>query len=268
MKKKLPFLLAFVFFAAVAVLAGYKIYTILSEYHAEEQTSQQLQQYITLEVAQPPETTPASRPTEPGLPPIPEQPTEPEADPVIYPEVDFTALQAINPDVVAWIYIEDTNINYPVVQGADNSRYLSVMADGRSNAAGSIFMDYRSEPDFSDRHTVIYGHNMRNGSMFHNIRNYTDPEFYAAHPTGMMMTPEGNFQFEVIAGYVASVDDPAWDIRFGSDEEFDSWLTDTMARSLLGGTIVPDTGDRIITLSTCTYEFNNARFVLICRIMQ
>lgn len=270
LKRKLPFYLAVLLCLCVAAVSGYKVFSIVTEYRAGEDTSSELQQYIQIAPTQP-------DPTQPTLPPSTEapedtesaetMPPEPTEDPFPYPEVDFETLQSINPDVIGWIYIEGTKINYPVVQGTDNDRYLSVMADGTRNAAGSIFMDYRNEPDFSDRHTVIYGHNMRNGTMFHGIRSYSDPAFLAEHPEGMIMTPEKNFRFEIIGGYVAKPDSNAWELSFNSGEEFSQWLQDTMSRSTVNTGVTPTTDDRIITLSTCSYEFNNARYVLICRVI-
>ena len=269
MKKKLLITLSLLLFLEAAALAGYKIVTKLSDYKQEESASQSLRQYIDLNATAPAPTISETEAPE-DLESTPSEPEEdstaPTEEPVAYPYVDFDSLRSINEDVVAWIYIEGTNINYPVVQGEDNREYVSMMADGQLNPAGSIFMDYRNPSDFSDRHTVIYGHHMRNGSMFADILDYSDPEFYAAHSTGMIMTPEGNFQFEVIAGYVASLADPSWQLEFVTDDDFSAWLQDTMDRSTIGDTIVPSSEDRIITLSTCSYEFSDARFVLVCRV--
>lgn len=274
-KKKVLFILLFLLFAEIAAVSGYEVFSILSEYRAEENVSKQLQQYIDLDATQyvPAETetqvtatgeSAVSEETEPAA----EAVTEPATEPVQYPAVDFESLLAINEDVVGWIYIEDTQINYPIVQGSDNRHYVSTMADGQDNAAGSIFMDYRNTPDFSDKHTVIYGHNMRNGSMFADVVKYKDPEFFAAHPVGMIMTPGGNFRFEVIAGYVAHLEDSAWQLDFAGDEDFGNWLDQTMAMSTIGGSAAPDPDDRIITLSTCSYEFSEARYVLVCRVIE
>ena len=263
MKKNLPFVLVMACLLAIAVLAGFKICAIVRDYRTGEDTAEALQQYIQLPT-QPPET----QPREAEAAPMPEEtlpaPTEP---PVVYPEVDFAALQEKNTDIIAWIYIPDTNINYPMVQGEDNRKYLNVMPDGTPHFSGSIFMDYRCEADFSDPHTILYGHNIQNGTMFNQIRKYMEPEFYAEHPTGMIMTPDGNFRFEVIAGYIARTTDPAWRVNFNWDGEFETWLRDTMDRSTIGGTVTPTEEDRILTLSTCTYEFDRARYVLICRII-
>ena len=138
------------------------------------------------------------------------------------------------------------------------------MADGQPNSCGSIFMDYRNQQDFSDRHTVIYGHNMRNGSMFADIVKYKKPEYLAAHPTGKIMTPNGNFEFQVIGGYVAHLSDAAWQLEFANDKDFGAWLEASLEKSTVDAAVIPESGAKIITLSTCSYEFSNARFVLIC----
>ena len=129
-------------------------------------------------------------------------------------------------------------------------------------------MDYQNESDFSDRHTVIYGHNMKNGSMFAHIPHYRRDGFLEAHPDGVIVTPDQNFRFEVIAGYVTDVYDDAWKIRFAGDEDYLLWLQDAMSRSVIGGDFEVSATDRVITLSTCVYDFADARFVLICRIME
>lgn len=264
MKKKGIVILILIVCIAGAIFAGYKVYDKLTQYREEENVSAQLQQYIDLSAAVPavPNATEAAQADDSAEEGEPEE-SEPAKEPVVYPAVDFESLLNINDDVIGWIYIEGTNINYPVVQGDDNRYYTAVMADGRYNRAGSIFMDYRNQFDFSDRNTVIYGHNMSNGSMFNHLKKYTDPEFLEAHSTGMIMTPDGNFQFEIVGGYVASLADSAWQLDFANDEDFYSWLQASMEKSTIstGAELSPD--DRIITFSTCSYEFSNARFVLI-----
>jgi len=177
--------------------------------------------------------------------------------------VDFEALLDINSDVVSWIYLEDTKINYPVVQGADNSYYLYRLFDGSSNGAGSIFMDFRSQRDLSGRNTILYGHHMKNGTMFNQITKYKEQAFYDQHPVALLMTPEGNYKIEFVAGYVTNMNSDAWKMEFASDEEFSLWLENAIAQSTLTSTIKPGPQDRVVTLSTCTYEYNDARYVLV-----
>lgn len=181
--------------------------------------------------------------------------------------VDFTSLKETNPDIVGWIYIEGTDINYPVVQGSDNQYYLKHLFDGEWNSSGCIFLDSRNRADFSDQHSIIYGHHMKNGTMFSALDHYKKQEFYEAHPMALLMTPEANFEIEIFAGYVASVKEEAWKVSFLSDLEFADWLTGARERSCFDSNIEPAVTDRILTLSTCSYEFDNARFVLLGRLI-
>ena len=279
-KRRLLYFLALFLFAELAAVSGYEIFKTVTEYKAEETASRQLQQFIDLEatqsaepVTEPPapeteEATVTSDATEQNAATEPTEASTEATEQVYYPVVDFESLISVNSDVIGWIYIPDTNINYPVVQGEDNRHYVSTMADGSDNAAGSIFMDYRNTPDFTDKHTVIYGHNMRNGSMFANITNYKKEDYLIEHPVGMIMTPAGNFRFEVIGGYVAQLSDPAWQLEFAGEEDFGAWLEETQGRIKTDGGAQPEVTDRIITLSTCSYEFSEARYVLVCRIME
>lgn len=186
---------------------------------------------------------------------------------ITWPVVDFAALKGINSNCVAWIRIDGTEIDYPVVQGHDNSFYLKHLFDGEWNSAGCIFLDSRVEPDLSDRHSVLYGHHMKNGTMFSDISNYKDQTFYENHTTGMILTPSKNYRIEFFAGYVVGADDEtAWKVTFATEDEYADWLNETVGRSWFKSEGIPTAEDRVITLSTCSYEFNNARFVLIGRL--
>ena len=260
MKRKLILIGLCVLFTAMTFYYGLGFYRQWREYRAGEQVYENLTQYVH------PQTPPASAaPVDQDKEvPAPEEtaPAE-ETDDTLWPVVDFETLREINPDVVGWICIEGTNINYPVVQGPDNSFYMSRLFDGSVNSAGSIFMDYRNAPDMSCRNTVLYGHNMKNGTMFQQITEYKQQDFYDRHPTALLMTPEGNYQIEWIAGYVTDLNSDAWKIEFASDEEFSLWLENAMTRSTFLSTTEPDARDRLITLSTCSYEYADARYVLV-----
>ena len=114
------------------------------------------------------------------------------------------------------------DLYYPVVQGRDNQYYLKRLFDGKWNSAGCIFLDSRNEPDFSDGHSIIYGHHMKNGTMFSGLTEYKKQEFYEGHPTILLVTPEQSIRVEIFADYVASVEDNAWEIAMGSDVEFEN----------------------------------------------
>lgn len=179
------------------------------------------------------------------------------------PTIDFDALLSINPDCVGWIHIPDTGISYPVVQGSDNSHYLKHLFDGKWNSGGSIFMDCRVNASLSDQHSIIYGHHMKNGTMFSGLTKYKKQAYYEEHPEGLLITPERTYRIEFFAGYVAGVDEAAWKIGFQSDEEYEAWIKETKDKSWIECPLSPAVTDKILTLSTCSYEFDNARFVLI-----
>lgn len=268
MKRKLPLLLLCLLFLGMGAFFGFRFFREQAEYRAGEQMYASLAQYV-----QPTQTAPQPTVSLPEPEAVPEETGhstapadvlhEPEEDPVSWPTVDFEALQEINPDVSAWITIEGTNINYPVVQGPDNSFYLSRLFDGTYNGAGSIFMDYRNRNDFSDRNTVLYGHHMRNQTMFAQITLYKTQSFFDQHPTGILLTPDGNYTIFFFAGYVIDMNSQAWKLQFESDEEFAQWLEDAAARSTFSSNITPTAQDRVVTLSTCTYEYDDARYVLV-----
>lgn len=202
-----------------------------------------------------------SVPTQPA--PAQREDTAAETESVIaFPEVDFRELQKINPQIVGWIYCEGTGINYPIAQGKDNRYYLEHVFDRQANGSGCIFLDCTNSSDFSDRNSVIYGHNMKNGTMFASLLQYKDQAYYEAHPRLLLVTPEKNYTIELFAGYVLSGWGNAWMIGFADDATFGSWLTECTERSCFRSPIVPTSGDRVLTLSTCTYEYDDARFVV------
>jgi len=265
LKKKLVLTLLFVVFLVGALFAGYKVLNTLLDYREEEKTYEDMQQYIHIAETEPAENYETEAPSPENTSP-PQQDAEEIPDPhagIAFPEVDFEALLAVSDDVVGWIYMEDSPINYPVVQGTDNHEYVKKLADGSYNSAGSIFMDYRNTRDLSDRNTIIYGHRMNNGSMFGTVVNYKDQAYYDAHPRCFLMTPEENFVVEFFAGYVAELDEQAWKLSFESDEEFAEWVNEAIAASDFKSDVRPEKGERIITLSTCTRFNGYTRYVLL-----
>lgn len=180
-----------------------------------------------------------------------------------WPFVNFADLQAINQDIVGWIICKDTKINYPIVQGKDNSYYLNHHFNGKHNSAGCIFLDCRNNSQFSDTHNILYGHQVSDGSMFSAILKYKKQAFYDAHPKMILITPDANYQIDIFAGYVAKADESAWKLDFSSQLEYEEWLSEAVRRSTFKSQVLPTGEERIITLSTCSYEFYNARYVLV-----
>ena len=195
------------------------------------------------------------------LPQQQQEETEPvSADP--WPEVDFDTLQSINPDVIGWLYGPDTGVNYPVVQGDDNAFYLTHLYDRSANSAGSLFLDYRAGALAGSRHWVIYGHYMNNGTMFADLLKYKEQSYYEEHPEFFLILPEGRYRVELFSGYVAEVKADAWRMSFSGEEDYQAWLAARKSASCFESSVQPGPEDQVLTLSTCSYEFSNARFVL------
>lgn len=192
--------------------------------------------------------------------------TEPTEEIVKEPppiQVDFEALCAQNQDVVAWIYCPDTPINYPIVQASDNDTYLHRLLNGSYNTAGTLFMDYRNEADLSDWNTIIYGHNMKNDSMFGTLTDYKHQKYYDAHPVMYLLTPEENYKISILAGFVTPANGDVYNAFNPEEDEKAALIADWIKNSSFHGDSQLESEYRIITLSTCSYEFNNARYVVV-----
>ncbi len=172
-------------------------------------------------------------------------------------DIDFEALQGLNDDVVAWIYCPGTKINYPVLQTNNNDYYLNRLLDGTYNINGSIFMDYRNESDFTDGNTLIYGHHMQSGAMFASLTKYKDQKHYDAHPYIYVLTPTQNYRLELFAGCIVDCYSPIF-----STEMTDDLIAEFVKNSKFDSTVTKPTGP-VVTLSTCTYEYDDARFVVL-----
>ena len=175
--------------------------------------------------------------------------------------IDFAVLDSQNPDVVAWIQIPGTQINYPVVQGKDNDYYLHRDLNGQKSTAGTIFLDYADRADFSSLHNVLYGHHMKNGSMFKDISRYKDQGYFDQHSEIILYTPEREIHLKALAAVCTSPDAIRRKTEFASGEEFASYIQQmtagASASAPIEGTIV-----RLYSFVTCSYEFNNARTIL------
>lgn len=181
--------------------------------------------------------------------------------------IDFDALFAENKDIVGWIYSEDTPINYPIVQSDDNDYYLRRMLDGSYNIAGSIFMDYRNSSDLTDSNTIIYGHNMKNDTMFGTLEKYGNQEYYDEHPIIYYMAPEKTYEIQLVTGYVTD----AWSNTYKIPQtikEQNELIKEMISKSSFDGDYSFGEGDNLITLSTCAYDFNDARYVVIGRLVE
>lgn len=229
--------------AVVACVSGYKILQITNEYRAGQVSYDDLKQYVSKTA------------------------TEDKKSAAILSKqiIDFDELAAVNSDVVAWVKLDGSVIDYPVAQCGDNDYYLEHLFNKQENSSGCIFLDCRNSPNFSDRNSIIYGHHMKNGSMFSGITKYKEQSFYDEHSAFQLYTPTASYEVEIFAGYVADLQDKAWDTDF-DDTDFEKWIDERIQRSAFQSNVKPSAEDKIVTLSTCSYEFDNARFVVFGRI--
>lgn len=176
--------------------------------------------------------------------------------------VDFAALQAKNPEVVGWIYSPDTPINYPIAQADDNSKYLYQLVDGTWNANGSIFLDFRNSSDFTDFMSTLHGHHMYNKAMFGSITDYKNQSYYDKHPVMYLLTPTQNYRIDIAAGRVVDINSIVYDCDFSGDNK-NAIINTVYEESTFDSGLTCTPEDQLLMLSTCSYEFTNARYVLL-----
>ena len=177
-------------------------------------------------------------------------------------EIDFEALRQINKDAVAWLYSPGTVIDYPVMRSDDYSYYLNHLPDGAYNDNGSLFIDYNNAPDFCGPLTVIYGHHMKSGSMFGGLKGYKEQGFYDEHPYMYLYTEQANYRIDLMYGVVIAAG--KWQIHaFMHSENLESLLEYAKANTTFHSRVEFMDGDRVVALSTCSYEFNDARYVVL-----
>lgn len=179
-------------------------------------------------------------------------------------EIDFDGLLEKYPEAQGWIYCEGTTINYPVMQGEDNDKYLHRAYNGEYSAAGSIFLESANTPGFKDSNNIIYGHHMKDQSMFSALSQWASQEYYEEHPEGWLLTPEANYKIRFFSGYVTPADSETYAVYQGPSRYFDAYLQEVAGKS----DFKPDPGlefgrnDRYVVLSTCDYTYEDARYVL------
>ena len=176
--------------------------------------------------------------------------------------INFNLLQEQCDDIVGWLYSPGTPINYPVVKGKDNAEYLNKMFNGESNRAGSLFVDYRLDDIDNCRNYIIYGHNMKNNTMFGTLDLYKKQEYYEQHKVIYYLTPESEYAINVYAGFVTAADSDSYKMN-RTEQELESYMANMKEWSTFNSGINYLAGDNIVTLSTCAYNYKDARYVLV-----
>lgn len=203
-------------------------------------------------------------PSEPSSDVITENLTDPssaEAVATLPGSMPFEEYRNLTSDFVGWLTIDGTNIDQPLVQGPNNDHYLGVDYLGNKSSAGSLYIDYRNLGNFYDTHMSIYGHYMRNGTMFHDLHLYKDADFLAEHPFITVYGLREAYQYEIFS--VQIVSGATYYLYFDMTDEMLVDYADYLWRGSIHKKQPQYPKDlRLLTLVTCTYEFDNARLLI------
>jgi sortase B len=184
----------------------------------------------------------------------------------------YDEVKALNSDVLGWITIDGTVIDYPVVRTADNEYYLGRDVERHKSVYGSIFMDFRNADPAQQKHIILYGHNMKNGTMFHDLRDYKQRDFFDTYRTIKLLWDGVDTEWRIFAAYI-STSGSFYHIRtyFQSEQEFADVMNQTIeyAKTVkpanLDSSVTIKASDQVLTLSTCTYEYDDSYFVVMAR---
>ena len=190
-------------------------------------------------------------------------PKKPEPETAAYePPVDFEALAAVNPEVIGWIRIDDTHIDYPIVYRNDYDYYLHHDIDGNETAAGSIFLDMEDKTDMTSRHNVIYGHRMKDGSMFKDVIRFREEQFFKEHPYYTIYLPDREIRLKVISCYYAPNSYQLRRMYFPTQRAFDKFVERSLEKCPYAAEVEYPVKS-LFTLITCSYEVDDARTMLL-----
>ncbi len=280
MKKRLLYYALIVFFALVFLFCAWNLGVYFLEGFTSQSDFRDLANRVDNAQDGPQPTVYLTQPTQPNSPtgttdPAEEsgdtQPTEPSA-PVILPE--YAQLYLDNPDLVGWIQIEGTEVNYPVMQTPDRpDYYLYRNFEGKDSRRGCIYVDEACDVFAPSDNLTIYGHHMQDGSMFTKVTRYSSRSFYQEHPYIIFNTLLEKNTYEIIAVFrtTASVGQGFRYNAFvdaSSPEEFDEYVSTCKRLSLYSIATTAEFGDKLITLSTCEYTQTNGRFVVVAKLIQ
>ena len=228
--KKLAYDIIIVCLLVVIGFSGYKIYTIVSGYMASRNTYEDIREDVAKE----------------GF----------------TGDINWDKLRKTNEDVVGWIYLEDSNIDYPIVKSHDNKEYLNTLFDKTYGVSGSIFVDCNTKKPFEQFSTVVYGHHMKDGSMFNNLKRFKDRDYADSHSRFELITPDEKYHLEVSAFLNIPADSYIYTSNVPEDER-EEFLTAINNLAEYKTDVKLKENDKIVVLSTCAYEYEGARYVII-----
>lgn len=250
-----------VLLCAVLVYSIARIALIQAEYHSAAAIYEEsrAENFHTEEVLPPSQTpTPAPAAEESAGPDTPPEEAE-EYFPQAY--ADLEALAQVNPEVVGWLWIQGTEISYPLLQGKDNQKYLNTSYNLKYSSSGSVFMDFRSPSDFSGGNTIVYGHNMKNGAMFGKLNDFADADYRADHEFIYLYLSGEVLKYRVFAAYYTHSTSESYTRDFSDDISFERFIN-YIGASDQAMAAQPEAPVSLLTLSTCTLGVRTERFVL------
>lgn len=235
---------------SVFIFSAYKLISIYSEYHkGDKEYDNIVEDAIEIQTPQDEETVKGK-----------------EEKPKVHTplKVDFEKLKKANKDVVAWVqFDEPKKISYPIVKGEDNDKYLTTTFEGKKNSSGSIFMDVLNSGEFADRNTFIYGHNMKNGSMFGQLRKFKTKDYYEQNPYFYIYTPDGKeVKYQIFAVCIVEDTSKSYTRFYNSDEEYLDYLNYVKSIARYDTGVELNAESKIVSLSTCTNVTETQRLLV------
>lgn len=249
------------------IFAGWQLGSILLNYQRDRSAYDQLASSALISLAEPEDdrtvnsSTAAQNQEDPLL--FVEEPEEVTPSEIPF-SVDWDYLASVNSDIVGWLYCPDTVINYPVVQNESHEYYLNHGFEGQTNSSGTLFADRNSVAGVTQSHLIIYGHNMKDNSMFGTLRNYTERNYFEEHPVFYYLTPEGSYRVELICSMTVESVLSNFPTYFSSTAEHQNYLDRITSGAYWVNSDPVSTNYQLMTFSTCTYGsgYNDARLLV------
>lgn len=253
-KRAIIYNVLLVFFSLVIIVCAYNIISYYWQEHTSEKKNEEIIEEVVTTVSKTEESKEENTDSDGYYhAPVPKS-------------INFIKLNKKNSDTVGWIFSENGVINYPIVRGEDNDFYLNHSIDKKKNVNGSIFMNYKNKRKFTDKHTLIYGHSMKNGTMFATLLRYRNQSYYDAYPSLYLFTPYGKYRLDIFSAFETKDDDKVYSTGYNL-EDYSDFITYAFSKSRIKADVNVANGDRLVTLSTCAYSSNNARFVVIAKLV-
>lgn len=181
--------------------------------------------------------------------------------------IDFSYLKTVNTDICGWIFLEDSVISYPIVQAEDNEFYLTRSYNKSASNFGSIFLDMRNTNNFKDYNTIVYGHNMKNGSMFGGLKRYQEENYYKEHKYFYIFTEDKMYRYQVCSAYTTTAGSDVYTTQYDTVEDWLAYEQKIIGYSIIDTNVSLEKEDKIITLSTCHGVHTDNRFIVQAKLV-